>query len=69
MSGDKPSAQTTRGPLEEEEMFDTYDAEFGVQSGVGLSIYPNRRNPWLPWNETKQLAAWLAKIVEEGDRG
>ena len=66
MPSDAP--KPNRGPPEEEEAFDTYEVEFGAQPGVGLAVYPNRRNPWLSWDETKKLAAWLAKIVEEGDR-
>ena len=47
------------------EGFDTYDTEFVYEPGVGLTIYAHRAAPWLSWDETQKLAAWLAACVRD----
>jgi hypothetical protein len=49
---------------EAEEGFATTDTEFVYEHGVGLTIYAHRAAPWLSWDETKELAAWLAERVK-----
>lgn len=50
------------------EGFDTASAEFACERGVGLTIYAHQAAPWLSWDETKALSAWLAELVQR-DRG
>jgi hypothetical protein len=72
LEGDVSALRETDGSAPEPnptEGFDAYDAQFEAEPGVGLTIHPNRATPWLTWGETKDLAAWLAKVVEEGDGG
>ncbi len=45
------------------EGFDTTDIEFVYEHGVGLTIYAHRTAPWLSWDETKELAEWLNKMI------
>jgi hypothetical protein len=46
------------------EGFATTDTEFVYEHGVGLTIHAHRAAPWLSWDETRELAAWLAERVK-----
>lgn len=43
--------------------FNTTDTEFVYEHGVGLTVHAHRAAPWLSWDETKELAGWLNKMI------
>lgn len=47
----------------EAEGFDAYSAEFAYEHQVGLTIYSRPSAPWLSWDETLALHAWLSEKI------
>lgn len=51
------------------EGFHTTDTEFVYEHEVGLTIHAHRATPWLSWDETKALAAWLNQMIRTARSG
>lgn len=56
------------------ESFDAGGVEFVFERGVGMTIYTSSYTstrfavPWLSWDETKQLAAWLNEQIKQSEQ-